>query len=83
MADIDISITDPQYAQFQTLISGLQAKLDPLVPLLARAMEQDVGREKLKAYIKANPVECRLLVLTNQLANYLDSFRDQINWGND
>lgn len=80
MAEIDISITDPQYAQFQTLIAGLQAKLDPLIPVLSRVMSHDIGREKIKTYVQNHPTETRLLILTNQLANYLDDFREQIHW---
>ena len=80
MADIDLTISDGQYTQLQSLITGLQAKLDPLVSPLAKVMRHENGRQKIKNFVQNNPTEARLLVLTNQLANYLDQFREDIQW---
>ncbi len=80
MANIDITLTDTQYNQLVTVTDGLKAKLGAITPLLAQVMQQENGRGKVKAFVKNNPTDARLLVLTNQLANYLDDFREAVRW---
>lgn len=83
MADIDLTITDAQYTQFSNLISGLQVKLDPLRVPLARILSQENGRDKIVQWVKNHPNQARLLVLTNQLANYLEQWHIDIGWRDD
>ena len=80
MPQIDLTITDAQYAQFQAVAVGLQNKLDPLAPLLAAIVAQPHGKAKIKRWVQNNPTDARLLVLTTQLAKYLGEFYTEIGW---
>ena len=80
MPTIDLTISDAQHTQFANLISGLQAKLDPLRVPLSKILTDENGRAKVKQWIQNHPDEARLLVLVNQMSNYLDTFREDIGW---
>ena len=80
MPTIDLTISDAQHTQFANLISGLQAKLDPLRVPLSKILTDENGLAKVKQWIQNHPDKARLLVLVNQMSNYLDTFREDIGW---
>lgn len=80
MAQVDITITDQQYTTLVNTFNALKAKLNTLRAPLAALLSQDGGKAKVKAFVANHPTQARLLVITNQIANYLDQFRDDIHW---
>lgn len=77
---VDISITDAQYNQLVSVANALMTKLDAIKPVLKAAMQQDAGKAKIKRFVQNNPTQARLLIKTNQLANFLDDFRQEVGW---
>ena len=79
MAQLDITVTQTQYDTMDTVFSGVEAKFDPLVPVLTRILQMENGKDKIKTFVQ-NEEDARWLKRLNQFKNYLDNTFEQIGW---
>ena len=81
MAQIDVTITDPQYDQLVTVLQAWQNRMETLRESLRRLLGNETYREQVIQFAKSDAG--RLLKLTHQTHRWLDQFMEDIGWRED
>lgn len=81
MAQIDVTISDPQYTQLVTVLQAWQDRLETLRGPLRKLFGNDTYREQVIQFAKSDAG--RLVNLTHETHRWLDEFMADIGWRED